>query len=112
MRLWPTPVRGLATQVLRPAGCGWAAQAPHGAGPSQEGRTDATPATWRRAQAVPAPQPQARQPHPQPIRLSEEDARDVAQFAWLKFVEKQPARTNVFGWLYTTAKHEVFARKR
>ncbi len=46
------------------------------------------------------------------FRLSEDDARDVAQFAWLKFVEKQPARTNVFGWLYTTAKHEVFARAR
>jgi len=46
------------------------------------------------------------------FRLSEDDARDVAQFAWLKFVEKQPARTNVFGWLYTTAKHEVYARAR
>jgi DNA-directed RNA polymerase specialized sigma24 family protein len=36
----------------------------------------------------------------------------MAQFAWLKFLEKQPARTNVFGWLYTTAKHEVYARSR
>jgi hypothetical protein len=43
------------------------------------------------------------------FRLSEEEARDVVQFAWLKFLEKQPARTNVFGWLYTTAKHEVYA---
>jgi DNA-directed RNA polymerase specialized sigma24 family protein len=46
------------------------------------------------------------------FRLSEEEARDVVQFAWLKFVEKQPARTNVFGWLSTTAKHEVYARSR
>lgn len=46
------------------------------------------------------------------FRLSEEEARDVVQFAWLKFLEKQPARTNVFGWLYTTAKHEVYARSR
>jgi RNA polymerase sigma factor (sigma-70 family) len=46
------------------------------------------------------------------LRLSEEEARDVAQFAWLKFLEKQPATTNVFGWLYTTAKHEAFARAR
>jgi hypothetical protein len=46
------------------------------------------------------------------FRLSEEEARDVAQFAWLKFLEKQPARTNMFGWLYTTAKHEVYARSR
>ena len=46
------------------------------------------------------------------FRLSEEEARDVAQFAWLKFLEKQPARANVFGWLYTTAKHEVYARSR
>jgi RNA polymerase sigma factor (sigma-70 family) len=46
------------------------------------------------------------------FRLSEEEARDVVQFAWLKFLEKQPATTNVFGWLYTTAKHEVYARAR
>jgi RNA polymerase sigma factor (sigma-70 family) len=46
------------------------------------------------------------------FRLSEDEARDVVQFAWLKFLEKQPARTNVFGWLYTTAKHEVYARSR
>lgn len=46
------------------------------------------------------------------FRLSEEEARDVAQFAWLKFLEKQPDRTNVFGWLYTTAKHEVYGRSR
>jgi RNA polymerase sigma factor (sigma-70 family) len=46
------------------------------------------------------------------FRLDRNDAVDVAQFAWLKFLEKQPARSNVFGWLYTTAKHEVYRRSR
>jgi len=36
----------------------------------------------------------------------------VAQRAWLLLLEKQPGRENVFGWLYTTAKHEAFARWR
>lgn len=46
------------------------------------------------------------------FRLDRNDAVDVAQFAWLKFLEHQPARSNVFGWLYTTAKHEVYRRSR
>jgi DNA-directed RNA polymerase specialized sigma24 family protein len=46
------------------------------------------------------------------FRLSHDDARDVAQFAWLKFLERQPARINVFGWLYTTAKFEAYSRSR
>ena len=48
----------------------------------------------------------------QRFRLDRNDAVDVAQFAWLKFLERQPARSNVFGWLYTTAKHEVYRRSR
>jgi RNA polymerase sigma factor (sigma-70 family) len=46
------------------------------------------------------------------LKVSDDDARDVAQFAWLKFLEKQPSRQNAFGWLYTTAKFEVYARYR
>ncbi len=44
------------------------------------------------------------------FRLDHHDADDVAQRAWLLLLERQPARHNVFGWLYTTAKHEAFAR--
>jgi DNA-directed RNA polymerase specialized sigma24 family protein len=46
------------------------------------------------------------------LKVSDDDARDVAQFAWLMFLEKQPSRQNAFGWLYTTAKFEVYARYR
>ena len=46
------------------------------------------------------------------FRLDDHDAGEVAQRAWLLFLEKQPHRENVFGWLYTTAKHETFARWR
>jgi DNA-directed RNA polymerase specialized sigma24 family protein len=46
------------------------------------------------------------------LRLDDDQAAEVAAIAWLRFLEKQPARDNVFGWLYTTAKHEAFARWR
>lgn len=46
------------------------------------------------------------------FRLDDHEAGEVAQRAWLLFLEKQPHRQNVFGWLYTTAKHEAFARWR
>jgi RNA polymerase sigma factor (sigma-70 family) len=46
------------------------------------------------------------------LQLDDHDAGEVAQRAWLLFLEKQPDRVNVFGWLYTTAKHETFARWR
>jgi DNA-directed RNA polymerase specialized sigma24 family protein len=44
------------------------------------------------------------------FQLDHDEADDIVQRAWLLLLERQPARHNVFGWLYTTAKREAFAR--
>lgn len=43
------------------------------------------------------------------LRLDQQCATEMAAIAWLRFLEAQPARQNVLGWLYTTAKHETLA---
>ncbi len=39
-------------------------------------------------------------------------AEEAAQFAWLQLCRCEVQRDNVVGWLYTVAKHEVFASAR
>ncbi len=39
-------------------------------------------------------------------------AEEAAQFAWLQLCRCEVQRDNVVGWLYTVAKHEIFAIAR
>ncbi len=43
------------------------------------------------------------------LNVSREVAEDAAQIAWTQLYRLQPDRETVMGWLYTVAKHEVFA---
>lgn len=43
------------------------------------------------------------------LNVSREVAEDAAQIAWTQLYRRQPDRETVVGWLYTVAKHEVFA---
>ncbi len=46
------------------------------------------------------------------LNVPNEVAEDAAQVAWAQFYRYQPNRLNVVGWLYTTARHEVYAAAR
>jgi RNA polymerase sigma factor (sigma-70 family) len=43
------------------------------------------------------------------LGVPRELAEDACSLAWLQFVRRPPRDDNVIGWLYTVAKHEVFA---